>query len=241
MRSSPPIRAVFFDLDDTLCDTIGTREARARVAFARLCQFRSDLNVDTLVRRALERAAEPRSAVGVRGVLAELGLLDTEAGTAALEAVRYDYEPLCLFSGVKETLAELMKTYELGVITNWDSEEEQRRKVRHLGLDASFRYFVVSDSTGYAKPDRRIFELACRLAELAPREAVFVGDRLDIDVAGAKAAGIRAIWFNHWGGSLDGVLPAPDAMIERFAELPEALVGLAASGRTGLKPSPTRW
>jgi len=225
-RQSPGIRVVFFDLDDTLCDTIGTREARARLVFERLCQVRSDLNAGVLVRRALEPLSEPRSAVGVRGVLAELGLLDTEAGTVALEAVRYYYEPLCLFDGVRETLAELTQSYELGVITNWESEEEQRRKVEHLDLDSSFRHFVVSDSVGYAKPDRRIFEHACNLAGVAPREAVFVGDRLDVDIAGAKSAGMRAVWFNHWGGSLDGSAIDPDAVIERFSELPNALAGL---------------
>jgi len=225
-RSSAPIRAVFFDLDDTLCDTIGTREARARLAFECLCRMRRDLDVNALVRRALEPLAEPRSAVGVRGVLAELELMDTEAGAEALEALRYYYQPLYLFDGVRETLAELMMSYELGVITNWESEEEQRRKVEHLALDTSFRHFIVSDSVGHAKPDPRIFERACKLAEVAPREAVFVGDRLDVDVAGAKAAGMRAIWFNHWGGSLDGAAIEPDAVIERFGELPVVLAEL---------------
>jgi len=227
MRSSPSIRAVFFDLDDTLCDTIGTREARARLAFEYLCRMRPDLDVDMLVSRALEPLSEPRSAVGVRGVLTELGLLETTAGTEALDAVRHYYEPLCLFDGVRETLAELMRNYELGVITNWESEDEQRRKVEHLGLDASFLYFIVSASAGFEKPDPRIFAHACSLARVEPRDAVFVGDRLEVDVAGAKAAGMRAVWFNHWGGSLDGASPGPDAVIERFGELPEVLARLS--------------
>jgi HAD superfamily hydrolase (TIGR01549 family) len=227
MRSRSPVRAVFFDLDDTLCDTIGTREARARVAFECLCQTHSGLDVDVLVRRALEPLSEPRSAVGVRGVLTELGLLESTAGAAALKAVRSYYEPLCLFDGVKETLDELRGSYALGVITNWESEEEQRRKLEHLGLHASFRYFIVSDSAGYVKPDPRIFEHACGLADVEPAEAVFVGDRLDVDIAGAKGAGMRAVWFNHWGGSLDGASPGPDAVIERFGELPGVLATIA--------------
>ena len=227
MLSSAPIRAVFFDLDDTLCDTTGTRESRARRAFECLCQRNPNLDVDALVRRALEPVSEPRSAVGVRGVLMELGLLETAAGTEALDAVRHYYEPLCLFDGVRETLVELMRSYELGVITNWESEDEQRRKVEHLGLQANFRYFIVSDSAGFEKPDPRIFEYACGLAGVVPREAVFVGDRLDVDIAGAKAAGMRAVWFNHWGGSLDGASPGPDAAIERFAELPGVLARLS--------------
>ena len=229
MPSEPHLRAVFFDLDDTLCDTIGTREARARRAFECLCRMQSGLDAETLVSRALEPLSEPRSALGVRGVLEELGLLDKEAGIAALEAVRHYYEPLCLFDGVKETLQELSGSYELGVITNWDSEDEQRGKVRHLGLHSSFRYFIVSDSAGYEKPDPRIFQHALSLAGVDPGEAVFVGDRLDVDIAGAKTAGMRAVWFNHWGGSLDGASPAPDAVIETFSELVGALRTLGGS------------
>jgi len=160
-------------------------------------------------------------------VLEELGLLDEAAGTAALEAIRYYYEPLCLFDGVKETLEELGSVYQLGVITNWDSEDEQRRKLRHLGLHSSFRYLIVSASAGYEKPDVRIFEDALSLAGVEPAEAVFVGDRLDVDIAGAKTAGMRAVWFNHWGGSLDGASPGPDAVIESFSELPGVLKALA--------------
>jgi FMN hydrolase / 5-amino-6-(5-phospho-D-ribitylamino)uracil phosphatase len=225
-RSSTSVRAVFFDLDDTLCDTIGTRQARARRAFECLCREQPGLDADHLVRRALEPLAEPRSAVGVRGVLEELGLLDKPAGAAALESIRHYYEPLCLFDGVAETLQELSQLYPLGVITNWDSEDEQRRKVRHLGLEGNFRYFVVSAGAGYEKPDPRIFAHALSLAEVRPAGAVFVGDRLDVDVGGAKAAGMRAVWFNHWEGKLDGALPSPDAVIERFSDLPGVLAKL---------------
>jgi putative hydrolase of the HAD superfamily len=220
---------VFFDLDDTLCDTIGTREARARRAFECLCRMEPGLDAETLVRRALAPLAEPRSALGVRGVLNELSLLDKEGGIAALEAVRDYYEPLCLFDGVEETLEELARVYQLGVITNWDSEDEQRRKVIHLGVDSSFRYFVVSASAGYEKPDVRIFGHALSLAGVEAGEAVFVGDRLDVDIAGAKAAGMRAVWFNHWGGMSDCATPGPDAVIDRFSELPEVISRIAGT------------
>jgi putative hydrolase of the HAD superfamily len=186
-----------------------------------------DFDPAALVKRALEPLSEPRSALGVRGVLEELGLLDKEAGIAALESVRHYYEPICLFDGIEETLEKLARVYQLGVITNWDSEDEQRRKLRHLGLDSSFRHCVVSASAGYEKPDPRIFEHALSLAEVEPTDAVFVGDRLDVDVGGAKAAGMQAVWFNHWGGHLDGALPAPDAVIERFAELPVVIAAFA--------------
>jgi len=53
-----------------------------------------------------------------------------------------------------------------------------------------------------------------------------VGDRLDVDIGGAKAARVRAVWFNHWGGRLEGSVD-PDAVIARFRELPDLLRRLA--------------
>jgi putative hydrolase of the HAD superfamily len=78
---------------------------------------------------------------------------------------------------------------------------------------------VVSGDIGHQKPDPRIFQHALGLVGVAPHEAVFVGDRLDVDVAGAKAAGMRAIWFNHWGGELPAHGPTPDDIIHQFDEL----------------------
>lgn len=102
----------------------------------------------------------------------------------------------------------------------------QRGKIAHFGLDRYLRWLVISEGIGLRKPDLRIFQYALSLAGVEPQEAIFVGDRLDMDVGGAKAGGMRAVWFNHWGGTLDGESPQPDAIIERFSELPEAVAGL---------------
>jgi len=76
---------------------------------------------------------------------------------------------------------------------------------------------------GYKKPDSRIFEHALRLARVQPHEALFVGDRLDIDVEGARAAGMHAVWFNHWGGTLPIEITRPKLSIERFADLVQSI------------------
>ncbi len=79
MRASPelrpalmPIRAIFFDLDDTLCDTIGARPQRARNAFEPLCRDNPELDIEALIARCIEPLEEPRSVRGPRLVLAEL-------------------------------------------------------------------------------------------------------------------------------------------------------------------------
>lgn len=214
------IRAVFFDLDDTLCDTIGSRPGRTRRALEWLCAEYADLDLDRLIARAMEPVDE-RIVRGVPRLLDELGLRETKAGREATGIWFFAgcYDLLKTVPDAVEVLERLRETYVLGVITNGDGEL-QRGKLKHLGL--ALPHVVISGEFGCEKPDPRIFHHALSLCGVRPQEAVFVGDRLDVDVAGAKGAGMRAVWFNHWGGSLDGSV-RPDAAIERFQELPEVL------------------
>jgi putative hydrolase of the HAD superfamily len=217
-----PLKVVFFDLDDTLCDTIGSRPERARKAFERLCGEYPHLDADQLVERAVAQMQEPRWARGILPLLEELGLAQTAAGTDALRIFLTHFGPIRLFPDVEQTLIQLGKKYALGVISN-AQEWYQRAKLVHLGLEPRIRYFVVSDSVGYEKPDPRIFRHALALAGVQPDEAVFVGDRLDIDVAGAKAVSMRAVWLNRSGDAIPDGVPRPDWVVRHFHELPVVL------------------
>src|SRR3989442_127547 len=109
------------------------------------------------------------------------------------------------------------------------------------------RYFgaiVISCEVGFGKPDRRIFEIALERIGANAHETVMVGDSLARDVAGAHAAGIRAVWIDRhlWAGEGG---PAPDARIESLSELPAALAVLAppaasARGSRGPRPGSAR-
>ena len=226
MGSKPAIRAVFFDLDDTLCDSIGARPQRARKALESFCHYHPNQDIERLLTMALEpHATLSREVRGLRAVFADLGLEHSEGARAAYDVHSSYFDPVRCFEGVAETVEALSERFILGVVTNFE-EWYQRRKFERLPFASLISHFVVADMVGCEKPDPRLFAYALSLAEVEPNEAVFVGDRLDFDIAGAKAAGMRAVWFNHWGGSLDGALPAPDAVIERFVELPEKLAAL---------------
>jgi putative hydrolase of the HAD superfamily len=71
---------------------------------------------------------------------------------------------------------------------------------------------------GVAKPGRAIFERALELAGADPGEAVHVGDSLENDVVGARAAGIRPVLVAR-----DGSLPAGVETIRSLTELPSLL------------------
>ncbi len=226
-----PIRAVFFDLDDTLCDAIGSRPQRARKALEAFCHRHPEYDLEQLLPKVLEpHPTIDRDIRGLRSVFAELGVEESEGARAAYACYATYFDPLHLFDGVPETLERLSQRYGLGVISNGD-EAVQRGKLRHCGLERHLRWTLISEEVGIRKPDPRIFRQALSLAGVAPHEAAFVGDRLDTDVGGAQAAGMRAVWFNpsaalrtgHWGGRLEDASPQPDAVIERFSQLPKVL------------------
>lgn len=102
----------------------------------------------------------------------------------------------------------------VGLITNNDAGH-QRRKLTTVGLDGLFDAVVISGAVGFAKPDARIFALACSLLDVAPADAVHVGDNPEADVLGAHAAGLRAVWLNR------GLPRAPLVDVEVIAGLAE--------------------
>jgi putative hydrolase of the HAD superfamily len=70
----------------------------------------------------------------------------------------------------------------------------REREESAYGFASTCDTIVYSHEVGYAKPDRRIYELACARLEVSPAESVFVDD-LEVNVAGALSVGMQAIKF----------------------------------------------
>ncbi|MBW3571664.1 MAG: HAD-IA family hydrolase [Gemmatimonadetes bacterium] len=101
-----------------------------------------------------------------------------------------------LWSNVRERTVETLdqlrrRGYRLGVISNADGRIDPL--LESVGLRGHFEVVVDSGVVGIDKPDPRIFHLALEQMGVEPREAVYVGDIYEIDVQGARAAGMRAI------------------------------------------------
>ena len=91
-----------------------------------------------------------------------------------------------------ETLEELRRRgYRLGVVSNADGRAEQA--LGAVGLRPHFELVIDSGLVGIDKPDPRIFQLAAERMGVEPAETVYVGDIYEIDVQGARAAGMQAI------------------------------------------------
>ncbi len=85
--------------------------------------------------------------------------------------------------------------FKLGMISN--ASDLARKVLRNLDMERRFDFIVISSEVGVNKPSPDIFHLALRQAKVHPHRAVYVGDRLNIDVKGARRAGMQAILLDR--------------------------------------------
>lgn len=118
----------------------------------------------------------------------------------------------------------------MGCVTNTLTLEPGIHDVlERLGLKRYLRSVVVSSALGRWKPHPSLFQRALEGLGVRPEQAIFVGDRLLDDVAGAHSVGMRAVLTHQYRQEpLDGAVARPVTVIPRLSELPQALDALEA-------------
>jgi len=116
-------------------------------------------------------------------------------------------------------LRALRPRYRLAVVSNFDYTPTAVGMLRDAGVAELFDTIVVSDAVGWRKPRPEIFDAALQQLGVAPRDALFVGDRADIDVVGAQRMGMPVAWVNRDRATLPAGIRAPDYEIRDLAEL----------------------
>ncbi len=113
---------------------------------------------------------------------------------------------------------------QLGLVSNtlW-APEVHDADLQRFGLLDYLPVRVYSSRAGYVKPDERIFRQALDRFDVAPAEAVFVGDKLDVDVAGPQKIGMRAILLASPFRAESSDEIVPDAALATLDELPDLL------------------
>jgi putative hydrolase of the HAD superfamily len=128
-----------------------------------------------------------------------------------------------LFDDVRELFtATTTARIPVALITNGASDT-QRHKLEVLGISAWFDVVVISGEAGVAKPDPLVFASALDQLAVAPQNTWHVGDSLESDVAGAKGAGLTAVWLNREGATRRDDDPEPDLEIRSLSSLLPAL------------------
>jgi putative hydrolase of the HAD superfamily len=105
-------------------------------------------------------------------------------------------EAWTLYPDVLETLSALQKrSLALDVISNFDSRLIEI--LEGLGMTGCFEEVFISSRVGHAKPERQIFETALKRHNLAPGEAVHIGDSEENDLYGAANAGLLGVLIDR--------------------------------------------
>lgn len=228
------LKAVLFDLDDTLHDdTYAYHNAAEEVAREVAAEHGIDalalkdayineaegfwhrLSADDLkvklssIRASMWQTALER--VGAGGV-PELAQRSADRYNA------YRTKYFTLFPGAVDLLRALRERgMKLGIVTNGLSETH-REKIALLQISEYFDAIFLSDEVGMVKPDPLLFAHACRTLGAAPSQSAMVGDRYDRDVRGALDAGLYTIWLNVRDEHLPPGATPPDATCSSIAE-----------------------
>ncbi len=127
-----------------------------------------------------------------------------------------------------EVMEALGGAARLAVCSNFSHSQTAFRVLEDARLRWHFDVVVVSDATGWRKPRPEIFRATLAALGVEPDETLHVGDNLKADVAGAAAVGMRTAWVTRRISDPDEALgahegPEPDLIIGDLAELPDAL------------------
>jgi putative hydrolase of the HAD superfamily len=186
-------------------------DERARAAFAAEIAYYVEHHVEGRDAASLDDL-RTRCARVLRDAL---GVDDVDLGTvreSLLAAIRFEAQP----DAAPALRALRQRGLRLVVVSNWDCSLPE--VLRAAGLGGLVDAVVTSAEAGAVKPDRRLFEAALAAGGAAPEDALHVGDSVDGDVMGARAAGIRAVFLRR---SDDAPPPPPD--VPEIASLEELL------------------
>jgi putative hydrolase of the HAD superfamily len=226
---NPSIRAITFDLDDTLWPfaPIGERiETTLHAWFAEHSPRTAERFPIAEMRALRERvfAEFPQHAhdlgllrrLTIERALKESG--DDPALASAAYAIffrernRVDFYPDAL-DGLRRIAAHLP----VAALTNGNAD------LAAIGIAGLFRFQLGAREYGAAKPDAGLFHEACRRLGFAPGEILHVGDHPHMDVAGAANAGLRSCWIDRGDHAWPAAVAPADLHVTTLTALADRL------------------
>jgi putative hydrolase of the HAD superfamily len=245
-RRGMSVQAVLFDFGHTLMD-FGRTEDALRGAYTtireRLVHYVEDQappEVDELVERVaatidkmLEHSYE-QQAVEELDIFELFQTAYTNIGYHLPEAllrelIELDHDVLRQSVRIEESSLQTLETlrsmgYKLGVVSNVTQLPELlHRDLEDFGIKPRVDAVALSCEIGIRKPRPQIFTHVLDALDVKPTEAVFVGDRLVDDVAGAHALGMKAILTHQYRQEQPDENLKPDAIVSNVSEVPSVI------------------
>ncbi|WP_218764927.1 HAD family hydrolase [Vibrio parahaemolyticus] len=239
------LKAIFFDMDETLCGTSQADKAAGQKFAAWIQQTYPQVSdPQAFLQRYLQGVYKKLNAEFpqlvallpdenafrcglIQTILAKDGIhIDAEQAQQAqhyFDSARMG--AFTFFPGVKEMLTDLRKHYKLVVITNGPIFS-QHPKLKATQMDEWVDHIIVGGEEPEEKPAASIFQKALNLVDVKPEEALHIGDSLAADIAGANNMGILSVWVNATGASNPTEI-TPNFEIRETVELKEILKTLA--------------
>ncbi|HIM27113.1 MAG TPA: HAD-IIIA family hydrolase [Candidatus Marinimicrobia bacterium] len=216
------IKAVIFDLDNTLLDFMKMKEYAVKAAIAGMIEAGLDIDPDksyeTIIGIYEEEGWENQQVFNdfLNKTIGEVNNKYLAAGIVAYRRARE--ANLLLYPNVNHTLVELIKRgMKLAVVSDAPSREAWMR-IYYLNLHHHFDVVLTFDDTNVRKPSPIPFEMALSQLNIEAEEALMVGDWPERDVVGAKKLGIRTI-FARYGDAFGTVDSGADWDINDVYEI----------------------
>lgn len=253
------LKAVFFDMGGTLDTFYYTAELRiSKMCLVRDCLLKSGIQPqvsDSELAEMITRGAsaylhwnmESNKELKPCEIWSRFFLKDLQLSAQSLvsiaEELAYLYETQLfvrqLRPEIPQVLAEIQAMgLKIGCISNTQSLTQVPSNLAEYGILHYFDPIVLSSAYGRRKPDPSIFYYAARQAQVPTGACVYVGDKINRDILGARRAGFKlAVQIHHpfdTGGDDNG--PAPDALIQDM----RALIPLIQAEQVREQGLPTR-
>ncbi len=195
------IKAVFFDLDDTLFDRCLTIREYAKVLYRDLnLTLEESIFTEEFIHIDNNGYANK---VEIYESLKQQFQIDHSSDWFFEHWANTAWE----FPHINDNAIELLKrlrsvNIKTGIITN-GTTRFQRTKIKNLYIEELLDAVIISEEVGCKKPDRQIFDIAALKVNVLPIECVFVGDNFENDYLGSLNAGMNGILYAKKNKILD--------------------------------------
>lgn len=216
------IKAVIFDIDNTLMDFMRMKRAAVDAAVDAMIDAGLDVKKEEMVEKIFkvywQEGIEDQN-IFDKVLKKELGQIDYKLLAAGIIGYKRAKEGhMTLYPHVRLTLTELMKMgVRMGVVSDAPRLPVWLRIVG-LGLHHYFENVVSFDDTGERKPNPKPFKKILELMKLAPQEALMLGDWAERDIVGAKNAGMLTAWAKY-GNQFDTKVSGADYELDDIYQL----------------------